>query len=172
MALPMKTGLNLRLIVARRMASAISTFVGSSSRRNRSPISSSTSASWPMSSCRFSFANGNKSAGISSLSTTSTLEVQVRHCFFYFRISESAPFRPLVVNSLHPDQVHHAFELVLSPDRDLNSCRGYAKFAANMLNDSPWVCDRPIHFVYKRKSGDVVTSHLPINRGCLALHGR
>ena len=70
----------------------------------------------------------------------------------------------LIPNLLHPNEVHHSFEGVLRPDRELNCHRPGSEAVLHHLHDPPEIRAHPIHLVHEGDAGHTVLVGLPPDR--------
>ena len=77
---------------------------------------------------------------------------------------------PVIANLLHSNEIHHPFEGVLRPDRELYRRRPGAEAILHHLHDPPEVGARPVHLVHEGDPGHAVLVGLPPDRLGLRLY--
>lgn len=129
--------------------------------RNRSAITSSTSASVSIKTRRFSFANSWTSGGISA-SRSSILLLERHH--------KSVPPRALIIQCFHSYEIDHPFKVGFLANWNLYSSRRYPQFLINSLNRFPRIRSRSVHFINETNSRNIISSHLSVHSNGLTLN--
>ena len=79
---------------------------------------------------------------------------------------------PLEKEGLHPNQIHHAREIRLEPDRQLHHDGVVTELLPQLLGDLGGIRPGTVEFVDECDPGNPITLHLAIDRHRLRLHSR
>jgi hypothetical protein len=63
------------------------------------------------------------------------------------RLDDLIALDTLIIDSLHPHEVDHTFQIALCSNRDLKGGSVHLEFGPKLTNNSEWVRTGSIHFV-------------------------
>ena len=77
-----------------------------------------------------------------------------------------------VIDGFHVHEVDDAFELAFIADRDLHCCRGDFELMIDLIDALEGVGAHAVHLVDEDDTGNIIPSHLSVDRDRLRLHTR